>query len=148
MKIIKLIKGKYYNLTEGLSNLIKWLPVIWNDRDFDQAYLYRILHKKLSFMEKFFRSERTYSANAPEVAEEIMEAKELLYNIIDGSRVKKVDFKFDEFISFNNDKLNFNTDNENYKIWSEGMDRAEQQEAEDMKRAFEIISEKSQGWWD
>lgn len=42
-------EGRYYHkdIYNGVKNLIKWFPVIWRDRDWDQSYIYTILQKKL-----------------------------------------------------------------------------------------------------
>jgi hypothetical protein len=43
--------GRYYhkNFANGVKNLWKWFPVIWEDRDWDQHYIYKILKTKLEF---------------------------------------------------------------------------------------------------
>jgi hypothetical protein len=39
----------------GMFNLTKWLPIIWQDRDWDSEYIIRLLQFKLSNMEDFIR---------------------------------------------------------------------------------------------
>lgn len=39
---------------QGIKNLIKWFPVIWNDRDWDHMYLLKMLEFKFSNMGLFF----------------------------------------------------------------------------------------------
>lgn len=148
MKIIKGLKRKYYSFKEGINNLIRWFPLIWKDRDFDQQYLYEIVHKKLSNMEEFFRSEHTYSMNALEVANEIKDAKDNLDLIISNIHTNEVDILTDEFINTNGGTFNVDRENPNYKKWMESMESAEQKENSGMATAFKIIGEKSQGWWD
>ncbi len=36
----------------GIHNVVKWLPLLWRDRDYDWAFLARILEAKLRFMAK------------------------------------------------------------------------------------------------
>jgi len=36
-----------YNLTQGIRNIIYWLPVIWRDRNWDYSYFLEILRHKL-----------------------------------------------------------------------------------------------------
>jgi len=36
------IRDAYYNIKNGVSNLIKWTPTIWKDRDFDHFYFHEI----------------------------------------------------------------------------------------------------------
>lgn len=42
-------EGRYYHkdVYNGVKNLIKWFPIIWRDRNWDQSYIYTILQKKL-----------------------------------------------------------------------------------------------------
>ena len=40
---------------DSIKNVIRWFPIIWNDRDWDYYFLYIILHTKLSHMEKYIR---------------------------------------------------------------------------------------------
>ncbi len=38
----------YYNIRNGIRNIIDWLPVVWKDRDYDQNYIYYVLKYKLT----------------------------------------------------------------------------------------------------
>ena len=51
-KIIEKVKDFFRNIKLGIPNLIKWIPVIWGDRDWDQYFLYIILKFKLEQMVK------------------------------------------------------------------------------------------------
>jgi hypothetical protein len=35
-----------------IRNIIKWIPILWHDEDWDFYYIYNILQKKLEFVEK------------------------------------------------------------------------------------------------
>lgn len=51
------IRNKYI----GITNLIQWLPIIWQDRDWDHAYLEELMLFKLTRMYKRFSNpEETY----------------------------------------------------------------------------------------
>lgn len=67
----------FYNLRRGIHNIIRWIPVIWSDEDFDFQPIYHILYHKFKFMEDFYRSDYTWSANALNVADEIKTVKNL-----------------------------------------------------------------------
>jgi len=71
----------FYAIKNGVKNLIKWFPIIWQDRDYDYGYLYTILEFKLNNMQKFFESDYTYSKDAKHYAKQIKECKELLIRI-------------------------------------------------------------------
>ena len=47
-------KGQYipHDIKQGIKNIIKWFPIIWNDRDWDHNYIYTILKSKLEFQSK------------------------------------------------------------------------------------------------
>ena len=38
------------DIIQGIKNMIVWLPIIWNDRDFDYSYLLKIVRFKLKRM--------------------------------------------------------------------------------------------------
>lgn len=49
------ISRTYYNIKSGIPNLFKWLPVVWRNRPWDHYFIYDVLHKQLSLMEKYIR---------------------------------------------------------------------------------------------
>lgn len=71
--MFKKLKGFKY----GLGNIFKWWKVIYNDRDYDQHYIYQLLYFKLKNMEDFYRSDKAWSATAIKTADEIKVAKNL-----------------------------------------------------------------------
>ena len=46
----------YYKVKYGVQNLIKWFPLIWNDRDWDWHYWLEMNIKKLEGMEESIRN--------------------------------------------------------------------------------------------
>jgi hypothetical protein len=46
----------YYDLTGGVKNVFRWIPLIWFDRDYDHAYLSRIMEYKLRRMATVFEN--------------------------------------------------------------------------------------------
>jgi hypothetical protein len=57
---IESVKDFLWDTKEGLANLATWTPVIWKDRQWDYCFMYKILYKKLSLMDKHL-SEYKYS---------------------------------------------------------------------------------------
>lgn len=45
----------YYSFKNGIVNIVRWFPVIWKDRNYDESFIFRILEHKFSLMEKEFR---------------------------------------------------------------------------------------------
>ena len=75
------IKDFFRNIRLGIPNLIKWAPVIWKDRDWDQYFLYIILQFKLKQMEQL---QRKYgiSVNSNDYADQMRTCILLLERII------------------------------------------------------------------
>ena len=50
-------EGKYLHrkTRQGIKNLIRWFPTIWNDADWDDHYIWAIMIKKLEFQAKYIR---------------------------------------------------------------------------------------------
>ena len=51
----------------GLYNIIRWVPVIWNDRDFDWAYLAKVMEYKLGRMSGNFKEYGCHVGNEKDV---------------------------------------------------------------------------------
>ena len=122
------IKRFFYNVTDGVKNLIKWAPVIWKDRDWDQAFLYEIMRHKLKLMEDYFYSDHTMCVDAKKRAEEIKTCRILLDRILK-----------EEYIEFDPNKCPYPWDyfkNEAYML------------KQDIDYLFKIMSKRSSDWWD
>jgi hypothetical protein len=46
------LKRKIDRIINNIKNLIVWFPVIWEDRQYDYAFMFAIFEKKLELMEK------------------------------------------------------------------------------------------------
>jgi len=75
------VKDFFRNIRLGIPNLIKWAPVIWKDRDWDQYFLYVILQFKLKQMEKLQR-QHGISVNSNDYADQMKTCILLLDRII------------------------------------------------------------------
>jgi hypothetical protein len=54
----------------GIKNLIRWFPVIWKDRDWDQYFIYQIIKVKLEKQAKYIGG-RDYHSEAKRDAEKM-----------------------------------------------------------------------------
>lgn len=79
------LKSIYRNIKYGILNLIRWFPIIWNDRDWDYQYLYKILYYKLKHMERYFDRENPFVANSDKYAKQIMISKNLTKRLVDNN---------------------------------------------------------------
>ncbi len=43
-----------YDIPRGMGNIVRWVPIIWNDRDWDWAYLAIVMEYKLRRMSENF----------------------------------------------------------------------------------------------
>lgn len=46
--IIRIIRDIYYNIIYGVKNLVLWLPIIWQDRNWDFYFIYVMMRYKLN----------------------------------------------------------------------------------------------------
>jgi len=58
-------EGKYYHkdLYQGIRNIIRWFPVIWKDRDWDDHYIWQVMMTKLTFQAKYIREKGLHVDN-------------------------------------------------------------------------------------
>jgi hypothetical protein len=53
---IKQLIHAFRQFRQGISNLIDWFPIVWNDRDWDHGFMLDMLSFKLHRMNDFFHS--------------------------------------------------------------------------------------------
>lgn len=86
---------------DSIVNLVKWAPIIWCDRDWDQYYFFEMLRFKLENMEKFFKSDKALSVESKKSAVEMKKCVNLLDRIIKDNyaeyEYEKHDKKWGEF---------------------------------------------------
>lgn len=47
----------FCRIKRRIKNLIKWLPTIWHDEQWDYHYIYKIIEKKLELIEQHMKSD-------------------------------------------------------------------------------------------
>ena len=105
---------------QGIKNLWKWFPVIWKDRDWDHAYIYKILEFKLKNQSKYIKTHDRHtraqydSTRMDLVARLIQKQMDEYYNI---EYLNYSDTEF-EFGDWNEDNIlrevTLKTNSENY----------------------------------
>ena len=78
------------NLTQGIKNLIYWLPVVWQDRHWDHDFLFLMLRHKLKAMETFFRSKGAFGVRSHRDADHIHRCILLLNRLVDSPHYDNV----------------------------------------------------------
>jgi len=74
-----------HDIHRGVSNYRKYHKIIWNDRDWDGAYIYRLLHAKLESVEKSYSDPDNYvqiQESANQIVKYVRIARILLERLI------------------------------------------------------------------
>lgn len=117
----------FHTIRDGIRNLIKWFPIIWKDRNFDQGYIYDMLYFKLGEMQKFFESGNTYAVGADKCAEQIKECRRLLDHIMTEA-IQDENWDGDKF--------------------TKPLDEIAELEKEEKKVFWNMMCDCIDGWWD
>lgn len=151
----------------GISNLIVWFPVIWLDRQWDQVFFYKILRKKLSLMEKQFRTnglaitsedeakkmklcvlllERLLADNYEENAEREFrkrwgEPRMVTTPVPNNERYSELHIVYDSVKTPEHEK-------QRQREFLNYMQHADNMKKQDLELLFKTIEKNIQGWWD
>lgn len=160
-KIIRVISNFFTDLEQGIKNIFIWLPVIWKDRQFDRAYLYIILGKKLKLMEKFFLSDDVCSVDAYKHGKNIKIARILCDRLIEGDylsnamlfnkNIKDEHFKFEfepipDLKGFS--RLLDNRTKSEKDAFTKACALSELLEKQDKEYLFDLLKKNITYWWD
>jgi hypothetical protein len=77
------------NTITSIKNIFRWIPIIWNDKDWDYYFLYKILYTKLLSMEKHLRK-YGHSANSKKDADRIKTCINILKQLMKDEYHEKV----------------------------------------------------------
>jgi len=157
-----------------IKNVLRWLPTIWKDRDWDNSYITDILIKKLEFTRDFYLSDKPYSAEAGNIAKEIQDAIERLHmtrdcwEFYENLAMEELEEKWGkttfEFVPFQHtedgdvltyemksktEKVEGDEEEELYrKDFQKALDTSRKQYIKDKKEAYEFIAKNIDNWWD
>ncbi len=150
-------------------NVLRWLPVIWRDRDWDMHYFNEILIKKLEHKRDFFLSDRVHVSRAKETAEQIQTAIDMLHKTRDSwefyecPMMRELEAKWGEgvlrFVPIEGtDTEEMFIDHEGVKTpedekqyreeFRAGMIKAEKQYKKDKREAYKYLADHIDYWWD
>ena len=165
-KIIDTIEDAYRNVKYGLINIIQWMPIVWNDRDWDQWYLLKLLEFKLLKMEKLFRRYGNHTGSDKQ-AKQLKKCAEIFKRLYEENyseeAFKKHDEKWGEieveFIDTDNPEFheivmnreNMITDEDKVKQRHESnicMQNSYKAQGNDLKEVFAMMRDNILGWWD
>ena len=154
------------NIITSIKNILRWIPIIWIDRDWDHTFLYIILQFKLSNMERYLRK-YGHSINSEKDADRIKTCTILLKRLLDDEYhdmvFKKHNEKWGElnfhWVETNDDKYS-KLETERQNVVTEKDKKMERNEynnliqvennlrQQDIEYLFETIKKYHQGWWD
>jgi len=116
------IRSLPYNIKYGFRNLLRWFPIIWQDRGWDFIYIYIMLRHKLYYTERSIRN-GCLEGNKEE-AKIIQSCVEILDRLIEDDYYKNLDSVEDEFTV------------------------SEYLKNQDKRILFDTLREKIEYWWD
>jgi len=170
MNMLNNITYPFRDFYRRIKNVLRWLPIIWKDRDWDDSYITEILIKKLEFTRDFYLSGKAYSAEADKVADEIKEAIDRLHMTRDSWEfyedlaIEQLEQKWGkttfEFVPLEDrpgltemksktEKVSTEEEEEQYrKEFRKTLDAARKQYMKDKKDAYKFIAKNIDKWWD
>lgn len=93
--------GKYLHrdIAQGIKNLIKWFPIIWKDRNWDDSFIFNILQFKLQNQAKYIGDHNRHT-RAKEDAELMMKCVDLIEKV-------KTEFYQAEYMDYHESTFEF-----------------------------------------
>lgn len=142
---------------DRIKKILKWIPIIWKDRDFDYIFLLEVIRFKLKSMEEFFNSKYAMSMNSNKRAEEIHKCILILNRIIDDDYIeiafKHHNKKWGE-LNFKNNKFSCPNANTEEEIKQEHKERFRLYKHsdilldQDIDYFFKLLRKHFRSWWD
>ena len=111
-----------------LRKLIRWIPIIWRERDWDYYFVYEILKQKLIDTEKYIRKDGLHVFNEHD-ADSIKTAIEMIEKV-------QTEYHLDKYLS------------EATEWTKEGMDKAAKDHDKARRELFKHLSNNIEKWWD
>jgi len=153
-------------IKHGIKNLIIWFPVIWKDRWWDHWFIYSMLNKKLSLMEKSLRK-YGHHTNAERDAHKIKVCAILFKRLMDDNYFENASRRHDEkwgeaklsfleiensellTLEINHDKVITEKDKEQErKDFKRVCKHQDNMNKQDINMVFDLMKKHIQGWWD
>jgi hypothetical protein len=119
---------KIKNKIKQLRKLIRWIPIIWNDRDWDYYFIYEILKQKLVDTEKYIRKDGVHMFNNRD-ADSILKAIEMIEKV-------QTEYHIDKYLS------------ETTKWTTEGINKSTKDHDKARKELFNYLNNNIEKWWD
>lgn len=152
-----------------IKNVIKWLPKIWNQYDFDYSYSIEVFKFQLEKQAEFLESDRAITLSAKNKASRIRMVLRLMEKVYNEDYALEYTDEFEKIYGKGSSDVNFvNTKNPNLFSMKKKYELTESKEkiremgqvynnlflnsVEKQKRAhkllWDLIEHNIQGWWD
>jgi len=141
--MIKIIRHFLHldSLIYGIKNLYHWFPLIWQDRQWDQSYLFEILRLKLSLMEKYFDSDFLLPTDNKKQAKRMRICRLLIERIL-------IDDYTSPFDELNENVENFEETKLGRKRFKWECEHKENMIKQDLNLLFKLLNKHIRYWWD
>jgi len=111
-----------------IRKILRWIPILWRDRDWDYYFVYEILKQKLINTEAHIRKEGLHLFNN-EDADSINKAIEMIEKV-------QTEYFLDKYLS-------------EAKSWTtEGIEQATKDHDNARKELFDYLNNNIEKWWD
>jgi hypothetical protein len=111
-----------------LRKLIRWIPIIWKDRDWDYYFVYEILKQKLIDTEAYIRKDGLHVFNEYD-ADNILKAIEMIEKV-------QTEYHLDKYLS-------------EAKEWTaKGIDKSTKDHEQARQELFQYLNDNIEKWWD
>lgn len=158
-RMIFYIKFNIMSFISNIKNIFKWFPVIWNDRQWDYSYLYKILHKKISLMQEFYETESILvEEENKKIIKELKFVKNTIERLIndeyfsetENKNLSKIHNEY-KFIPVDENNLAYKLET-NFDMHNSDLDFYYKDERykkdRDMKYLFYTLYKNIEGWWE
>ena len=111
-----------------LRKILRWIPILWRDRDWDYYFVYEILKQKLIDTEKYIRKDGVHMFNDHD-ADSMLKAIDLISKV-------QTEYYLDKYLS------------EATEWTTEGMDKAIKDHDKTRQELFQHLNDNIEKWWD
>ena len=158
--MIYFIKRKY----KQIVNIIKWIPILWNQFDFDYSYSINVFKYQLQKQSDFLNSKNAHTVNAKHNAQRInmvIKLMDKVYNEDYGCEYQKklrelygddildIDISSDRYLKYKYEILNDKKlINEINIVRKKLFEESQQKQKRAHKLLWDLIEHNIQHWWD
>jgi hypothetical protein len=119
---------KIKNKIKQIRKVLRWIPILWRDRDWDYYFIYEILKQKLKHVEQY-TSKYGSHVNSDIDVENLRTAIEMIEKV-------QTEYHLDKYLS------------EATEWTTEGMNKATKDHNKAKQELFKYLNNNIEKWWD